>query len=290
VPIQPKGARAALFLVHGAGGNVLLYRALAQHLAPDYPLYGFQSQGLDGRSKPLTTIEEMAAHYIRELREVQPNGPYLLGGYCLGGTIAYEMARQLQREGAEVPFLAMFDTYNYARALKGSFTGFILEKLRFHLGNFVRLRPRDMWAYLVEKVRLARDGELANLLTSRPGSAGDVGVARAETGIEANVQAINDRAAEVYQPAPLNARLTLFKPHVNYKFYPDPNMGWEGLALGGLDIVELPVNPHAMLVEPYVRQLAAELKARLDRLAVEPPLAPRRTKAPPSDARLAFSH
>jgi thioesterase domain-containing protein len=147
-----------------------------------------------------------------------------------------------------------------------------------------------MWAYLVEKVRLARDGELANLLTSRPGSAGDVGVARAETGIEANVQAINDRAAEVYQPAPLNARLTLFKPHVNYKFYPDPNMGWEGLALGGLDIVELPVNPHAMLVEPYVRQLAAELKARLDRLAVEPPSAPRRTKAPLSDARLAFSH
>lgn len=289
VPIQPKGARPPLFLVHGAGGNVLLYRALAQHLAPDYPLYGFQSQGLDGQSEPLTTIEAMAAHYLQELRQVQPSGPYFLGGYCLGGTVAYEMARQLLRQGEPVPFIAMLDTYNFARALKGSFAGFLFEKFRFHLGNFLRLRPPEMWAYLVEKARLARDGELANLLTSRPGSAREAGVARAETGIEANVQAINDRAAEAYQPAPLEARLTLFKPQVNYKFYPDPQMGWGDLALGGLDIVELPVNPHAMLVEPYVRRLAAELKTRMDRLHPPAPTEPMPASKRSAKAALAFS-
>jgi|GEM_PF-4023312 len=61
--------------------------------------------------------------------------------------------------------------------------------------------------------------------------------------------------------------LTLFKPSINYKFYPDPEMGWGDLALGGLDIVEMPINPHAMLVEPYVELLSQELKTRLDRLA-----------------------
>src|SRR5208282_5425068 len=82
VPIQTKGSNPPLFLVHGAGGNVLLYSALAKRLGPDYPLYGLQSQGLDGQSKPLRTIEDMAEQYLREIREIQTTGPYFLGGYC----------------------------------------------------------------------------------------------------------------------------------------------------------------------------------------------------------------
>ena len=271
VPVQPKGTRPALFLVHGAGGNVLLYRALAEHLAPEYPIYGLQSRGLDGASAPLTSIEEMAVEYLKEIRTVQPSGPYHLGGYCLGGTVAYEMAQLLRQAGEEVALVAMLDTYNFSRALKVSFASFLQQKVKFHLGNFLRLRPRDMVQYLGEKIRIARDGELANLLTSRPGSApahpGD-GVARAESGIEASVQAINDAAADGYLPKPYPGRIALFKPQVNYKFYPDPKMGWGDLALGGLDMVEMPLNPHAMLVEPYVRTLALELKKRMTRPAV----------------------
>jgi len=274
VAIQPRGTHPPLFLVHGAGGNVLLYRCLAQHLAPDYPLYGLQSRGLDGKSPPLTTIEQMAEEYLREVRAVQPHGPYYLGGYCLGGTVAYEMAQRLCQQGEEVALVAMLDTYNFIRALKASFAGFLFEKARFHLGNLLRLRPKEMMQYLAEKVRIARDGELANLATSRPGSSGQVGVARAESGVEASVQAVNDYAADHYVPKPYPGRLTLFKPHVNYKFYPDPNMGWGDLALGGLDIVELPVNPHAMLVEPYVRLLADALKTRLGRAPAAQPVAP----------------
>jgi amino acid adenylation domain-containing protein len=271
VPIQPKGSKPPLFLIHGAGGNVLLYRWLAEHLAPDYPVYGLQSRGLDGKSEPLHTIEEMAVEYLREMRVVQPKGPYHIGGYCLGGTVAYEIAQILHREGETVPLIAMLDTYNFSRALKSSFTGFLWQKARFHFGNVVRLRPGQMWQYLREKTRVARDGELSNLLTSRPGSAAEEGVARATSGVEASVQAINDNAAEVYIPKPLSGRLTLFKPQANYKFYPDPKMGWGDLALDGLDIVEVSAYPHAMLVEPYVRHLASELKFRLDR-APAPPL------------------
>jgi amino acid adenylation domain-containing protein len=263
IPIQPNGDYKPLFLVHGAGGNVLLYQALAKRLAPRYPLYGLQSQGLDGESEPLKSIEEMAERYVREIRGVQPRGPYFLGGYCLGGTVAYEMAQQLHREGEEVALVAMLDTYNFSRALKSSFISFLLQKIRFHLGNFIQLRPSHMMSYLKEKIRVARDGELANLLTSRPGFDTEEAGGRATSGAELAVQTINDNAAEIYNPKPYPGKISLFKPRINYKFYPDPKMGWGDLALGGLDIVEFPFNPHAMLVEPYVEQLARALVERL---------------------------
>ncbi len=135
VPIQPNGSKTPLFLVHGAGGNVLLYRALAKRLEPDYPLYGLQSQGLDGQSKPLQTIEEMADRYLQEIRTVQPTGPYLLGGYCLGGTVAYEMAQRLVAGGEKVAMVAMLDTYNFNRALKVSFFSFLMQKVQISLGQ-----------------------------------------------------------------------------------------------------------------------------------------------------------
>jgi thioesterase domain-containing protein len=174
------------------------------------------------------------------------------------------MAQILQRQGEEVALVAMLDTYNFSVALKRKFGSFLLQKARFHLGNFARLRPTEMFKYLTEKVRVIRDGELANIMTSMPGSTQDDDVSRALSGTEASVQAINDHAAVQYQPKPYSGRITLFKPHINYKFYPDPKMGWGDLALGGLDVVELSMNPHAMLVEPFVKALAAELRTRLE--------------------------
>ena len=99
---------------------------------------------------------------------------------------------------------------------------------------------------------------------------------------------MNDHAADIYQPRPLAARLTLFKPQVNYKFYPDPKMGWGDLALGGLDVVELPVNPHAMLMEPFVLELATQLKARIDACGGSP-RATRPNGARPKGERLTAS-
>src|SRR5439155_4504057 len=101
--------------VHGAGGHVLNYYALAHHLGADQPYYGLQAQGLDGPQPIHHTIDEMAAHYLEEIRSLQPEGPYLLGGYCMGGTIAFEMAQQLHAEGQQVGLLALFDTYNWSK-------------------------------------------------------------------------------------------------------------------------------------------------------------------------------
>src|SRR5271157_2379043 len=87
VTIQAGGTRPAFFCIHGAGGNVLIYRDLAKHLGPEQPFYGLQAQGLDGKSAPLKTIEDMAALYVKEIRKVQAHGPYFIGGYCMGGTL-----------------------------------------------------------------------------------------------------------------------------------------------------------------------------------------------------------
>jgi len=267
IPIQPRGSKAPLFLVHGAGGNVLLYNALAKHMEPDYPLYGLQSQGLDGKSKPLNTVEEMAERYLQEIKTVQPHGPYFLGGYCLGGTIAYEMAQRLIANGEQVPMVAMLDTYNFVKAQKVSFASFLFQKLKFHIKNFTQLSPEEMIRYFKEKKRIAGDGGWAHIKTEMPGTtlADNDSFGRAESGIEASVQLLNDHAGDIYDPKPYSGKLTLFKPQKNYSFYPDPKMGWGDL-VSELDIVEMPINPHAMLVEPYVEKLAHELKRRLNGL------------------------
>jgi len=264
VPIQPSGTKPRFFCVHGAGGNIILYHALARRLGRDYPFYGLHSQGLDGRTAPLQTIEEMAAHYLTEVQRLQPNGPYLLGGYCLGGTIALEMAQQLTAKGERVALLALFDTYNFNRTLPTSRIGDLAQRLWFHLGNFAHLSPGLMKNYLREKIRVARDGELANVLSSRSKTAGrpDDSIGRSAL---RTIQATNDRAADYYQPKPYSGRLTLFNPRVNYSKFPDPHMGWDGIALGGIEIVPLPMNPHAMLVEPTVKHLAAALAAKIER-------------------------
>lgn len=110
VPIQPEGRRPPLFCIHDVNGEVLNFRALASHLGKDQPLYGVQSVGLDGRQAPLARIEEMATRYISEIRNLQPVGPYYLGGYSMGGLVAYEMAQQLHELGEPVAMLALLDT------------------------------------------------------------------------------------------------------------------------------------------------------------------------------------
>ncbi|HEV7515840.1 MAG TPA: amino acid adenylation domain-containing protein, partial [Thermoanaerobaculia bacterium] len=109
VPIQPRGTERPLYLVHPVGGNVLCYAELARRLGEDQPVYGLQSLGLSG-SAPQETVAEMAASYVAAVKAAQPEGPYRLGGWSIGGVLAYEMARQLRESGAEVELLALFDS------------------------------------------------------------------------------------------------------------------------------------------------------------------------------------
>lgn len=111
VPLQPNGPGPALFCAHPAGGHMMDYKELATALAfHQQPLFGFQSRGLEEDATPLRDVGEMAALYVEDILSAQQKGPYLLAGYCTGGTVAYEMAQQLRAKGREVAFLGMLDS------------------------------------------------------------------------------------------------------------------------------------------------------------------------------------
>ncbi|MCT7967818.1 AMP-binding protein [Laspinema sp. D1] len=109
VAIKPQGKKRPFFYVHPRSGSVLLYANLARYFDFDRPLYALQALGLDGKQEPLNRVEDMAAHYIREIQTIQPKGPYLLGGRCFGGRVALEMAQKIQAQGEKVATLAIVE-------------------------------------------------------------------------------------------------------------------------------------------------------------------------------------
>lgn len=268
VPIQPKGSRAPLFCMHGAGGNVLVYRDLARHLGPEQPVYGLQSYGLDGSCAPLSRIAEMAALYLKEIRRLQPSGPYFLGGYCLGGTIAFEVAQQLRAAGEEVGLLAMFDTMNWSKVPPRGFWGkshYKWEKLVFHAGNFLLLDFAGKRRFFSEKVKVLksripvwRGMFLAKFRKNSPAAA-------PEATALGKVWQANDRAAFQYVPRRLDGVVTDFRPMKQYRIFGKPEYKWDHLAERGNQVVVLPVYPAGMLVEPFVQHLAASLKEMMER-------------------------
>lgn len=108
VPLQRHGTRAPVFAVPGHNGDVFCYRALSQALGEDQPFFGLQPPGLDGEKQPLTRVEDLAAYFAAQIRAFQPQPPYVIAGYCAGGTVAFELAQQLQQAGAPIRFLALF--------------------------------------------------------------------------------------------------------------------------------------------------------------------------------------
>jgi thioesterase domain-containing protein len=261
-------SRPPLFLIHGAGGNILLYRDLASHLGSNQPVYGLQAQGLDGQGDYLTRFEDMAARYIKEIREVQPHGPYFFGGYCLGGTLSFEMAKQLETVGEKVALVAMFETFNIhanpAVMTKKYQLMHKVQNLWFHARNVLELSPKDMIAFLQEKASVSlgrvQDKWQSFVASQKQGEQLD----------EADLphiilDKVNDKAQEDYYPEWYNGRIDLFRPKKDFIGNEDPEFGWSGLA-SEINVCRLDVNPRGMLVEPYVRQLATTLRNIMDEL------------------------
>jgi thioesterase domain-containing protein/acyl carrier protein len=267
VPIQPAGSRPPLFCMHGAGGVVLIYRDLALNLGADQPFYGLQSQGLDGSLPLLTRVEDMAALYVTEIRRVQPHGPYFLAGYCGGGTIAYEVAQQFCAQGEPVGLLALFDTFNwskFAHASLGSRAYHSVQRLAFHVANMLSLDSKGMGKFISEKAQQLRhripvwEGLLLARLARNSGHTGS------KSRVLGQIWKANDRAAVEYVPKPYAGTVTDFRPKRQYRMFRKPGAKWDELAQGGQEIIVLPVYPAGMLLEPFVKSLAAALKKSMD--------------------------
>jgi amino acid adenylation domain-containing protein len=270
VPIQPGGTKPPFYCVHGGGGNVLIYRELARYLGADYPFYGLQARGLDGSSDYLTTIEAMAESYLREICELQPEGPYYLGGFCMGGQVAVEIARRLVRDGQQVNLLFVIDAHNFNGIIPqfslSEKVGNFGQKIKFHSLNVLQLSLKGQIDYLVEKSKLAVRREMERLRIKmvhlfKLNPHGDVLRGTREEFLED----INDHAFLAYVPDVYPGKMTICKPRRNYTFLHDPFNGWGEIAAGGLEIIELPSNPGGIFLEPYVQTLAEKLKEQIDR-------------------------
>jgi phthiocerol/phenolphthiocerol synthesis type-I polyketide synthase E len=267
VPIQTDGSHPPLFLIHGAEGNVLLYRQLAQHLGPRQPVYGFQSQGLNGTESFHTSIEQMAAHYIRQLPAVQPRGPYRLGGYCLGGMVALEMAQQLMASGEQVSLVALVETYNPNAAPSRKIPRvpgmYLAQDIWFHAANVFLAADKERWRFFREKcnVQAARAGVRVRALYHSMKSKHREGQGSEFPHLTA--KKFNDRAAGQYVPKPYSGRVVLFRPKSHFLGHDQFDFGWREILGDGLEVRRLPMFPKGMLVEPFVQNLARELGACL---------------------------
>ena len=246
VPIQPQGTKPPLFCVH-ANSGIVHYRALARQLGPDQPLYGLQSQGLNGSRPPYETVEEMAAHYVHEIRQLQPTGPYYLGGHSFGGKVAFEMARQLLALGEKTALLAFFDTANDRLDPSPTGVGFLRHRSRVHLEALRTIRPGERASYLVQ-----RAGTLRTLAT-RALSHGYDALFRPLRHAQRQVLAANDRAARAYVPGFYGGRVTIFRAKDAAKtaaedpVFSAPLLGWDELSGEGVEFHEVP-GDHSTLV------------------------------------------
>ena len=159
VPIRATGSKPPFFCIHGVTGDILWLKDLASLLDDDQPFYGVQARGLDGEAEPFHRLDEMAAYYLQQIRQVQPSGPYYLGGYCMGGDIAYEVARQLQAQGETVPILTVIDpppaNLSERAPLNGRFVIDFVQNSPYWLREFMRLGAGEITSRVRRKGRVA---------------------------------------------------------------------------------------------------------------------------------------
>jgi thioesterase domain-containing protein len=231
VPIQRGDGRTPLFCIHGAGGNVLIFRDIAKALDPRQPVFGLQAHGIDGATEPHSTIEAMATAYLAELRHVQPHGPYLLMGYSGGGVVAFEMARQLTFEGEEIGLLAFLDTFHPQASTPKM-------NLLTRLDRLGREGPRYLRAIKFRHDMNTQHARDQQAIAEHQARSEAIPLALRETYIMDCFGA----AAARYQPQPWRGRATLYRAALGDYFFQSagPMYGWDREILGGVDLVMVP--------------------------------------------------
>ncbi|HEX9808902.1 MAG TPA: non-ribosomal peptide synthetase [Alphaproteobacteria bacterium] len=258
VPIRPTGSRPPFFCVHDGNGHVLNFRDLVRHMGEDQPFYGIQCVGLDGREMPFTDIDTMAAHYVREIRKVQPAGPYFLGGYSFGGRVAYVMARMLRQQGDGVALLALLDTSSHLGRARVGWR----EWLRRHADRFRDLPPARWPSYIG-----VRFGNLFTVIAMAARYHFYARVLRFYRSRGRDLPqwlhlpvAANDVIRRDYRPVTYEGSAVLFVADHSAWSHADSRLGWGQLVLGDLEVRRVPGEHFQIVKEPHVRVLAAGLR------------------------------
>ncbi len=267
VPMRFGRGRAPLFLVHPGGGNLMAYVGLVKELDAEQPVFGLRSRGIEYDETPNWTVEEMARDYLAAIREVAPSGPYRLGGWSLGGVIAFEMARQLEAAGETVEPLLLIDSRSpRLDDPDGPARSSALQQVRRFAedlglpGDRLPLPEEeqgdaDEVAYLREVLVAAR---LAGLVPE----ALDLARMQHLYGVfKINVQAMQD-----YRPGSYGGRIVLLRARkrtLSQRLFRSRTFGWERVATGGVEVLAVPGTHYSMLREPHAAALAREIERAL---------------------------
>jgi thioesterase domain-containing protein len=264
VAIQPHGWKPPFFCVHPSGGSIICYCALSRYLGVEQPFYGIQTPGLDGvADEPLTRVESMAARYVEELQKVQSEGPYLLGGWSLGGLVAFEMAQQLRGRGHEISLLALFDSYvpRTPGQSEEIDDDALLVQFISDISGLYNLEPEQSSNTIEER--------LAALLQEvvRKGCAPpDLNLQQLRRLFE--VFRANVRAMLSYEPQLYPGRITFFRASEQIADV-DPAHAWRNLAADGVEVHVVPGDHYTMLREPSVQVMAEGLKVCIELSATD---------------------
>jgi thioesterase domain-containing protein len=255
--------RTPFFLCAGMFGNILNLRHLAVQVGADRPVYGLQARGIYGGQEPHETFEEMARDYLAEIRSVQPQGPYLIGGFSGGGLVGYEMAQQLRAAGEETSLVVLLDTpYPDVPVLS------IQDRIIMKLQDL----QRDGFAFVGKWIRHHIEGR------QRRAQARNVGHGKsAEQFHNEEIEGAFRRALGRYRGDAYDGSVLLMRPKlvVGYRITGGRNLnierdllrednGWRRF-VSDLTIQEVPGDHDSMVLEPSVRVLAGRLREELMR-------------------------
>ncbi|MCX7595891.1 MAG: amino acid adenylation domain-containing protein, partial [Fischerella sp.] len=267
VAIQTAGDRRPFFCVHAAGGDVNNYLILARKLGREQPFYALE-QTPNRQEFHTLSVEETAAYYLNEIRTIQPKGPYLLGGWCYGGIIAFEMAQQLQRQNETVDLLVVIDTIlpkTLIQPTKNDDAKLVLRLVEA-IKNWFGVEFAVSYAEL-QGLPLAQQFHLlfskANLNISDTEMAQHL---QSYKLFKAHIQAMRNYIPQVYPH-----EITLFKASeiIKHDFESeefhtdDPFLGWSKYSQQPINLIEVPGNHFSIFNEPYVQALASQLKKML---------------------------
>jgi amino acid adenylation domain-containing protein len=273
VRVRPgTSARPPFFCAHGTGGNVLNLRPLAMALPADLPFYCLQEKGLDG-SDPFETIEETARCYVDEIRQVQPHGPYYLGGTCYGGLSAFETACRLEELGEPVAALVLIDAFNpvFVRSLSGlerlfRIAQFVIRRAAWHARRMLTQRP-GKWPGYISGLRKALRKHMRDPAEVTASVEAEMVEEAASTSFGENLKRVIHAsfvAGSKYTPTPYAGSALIFRASArNLDPYDDYCLGWESVVRGGIECLEIEGDHMSILEEPAVRLIADKLNATL---------------------------
>ena len=256
VPIKPEGSKPPIFFISGLGGNVVRFRELARSLGPEQPVYALQPLGLDGRQPLLTRLEDMAKHYIEEIRKVRARGVYHLAGYSFGGLVTFEMAQQLRADNESLGMVALLDQpeLSYVNRLKRSISArdrLQIHKLRLH--HLVRGPDR------IDYVKRSVQKRVSRLIFRLFRAAG-----RPLPQSIGTIEDVNAFAARNYHPKSYDGTLTVLCGEWRAKSCGEnPDLGWGKLARQ-VNAHRIPGHHDDIMAEPNLSVLASRLISCID--------------------------